>query len=126
MLFYVPVRDIDCAFKLFRRSAIAIVDIESRGAMINTEIMVKLARSGRRIVEVRVTHLPRQAGKPHGASPRVITRAFAELVRMYPQLSRISVSDSSPPAAAQDPRSLTDGGRWTGTPDDLADLAGQA
>ena len=126
VLFYVPVRDIDCAFKLFRRSAIAVVDIESRGAMINTEIMVKLARSGQRIVEVSVTHLPRQAGKPHGASPRVITRAFAELVRMYPQLSRISMSESSPPAAAQDPPSLTDGNRWNRAPEDLADLAGQA
>jgi hypothetical protein len=94
--------------------------------MINTEIMVKLARSGRRIVEVRVTHLPRQAGKAHGASPRVITRAFAELVRMYPQLSRISVSEGLPPASVQRPRSLTDGDRWNRAPEDLADLAGQA
>jgi glycosyltransferase involved in cell wall biosynthesis len=54
MLFYVPVRDIDCAFKLFRRESLAGIAIESRGAMINTEIIVKLARAGRNVVEVGV------------------------------------------------------------------------
>ncbi len=44
-LFYVPVRDIDCAFKLFRRSALTGVDLFSTGAMVNTELIVKLARA---------------------------------------------------------------------------------
>ena len=89
LLFYVPVRDIDCAFKLFRRDMLARVDIESRGALINTEIMVKLARAGRRIVEVPVTHLPRTAGEPSGASLKVISRAFREVARMYPTLCHL-------------------------------------
>jgi glycosyltransferase involved in cell wall biosynthesis len=92
-LFYVPVRDIDCAFKLFRRSALVDLEIESRGAMINTEIMVKLARGGWRIVEVGVTHLPRAAGNPQGAKPRVILRALGEVVRLYPRLT-----DAQPPS----------------------------
>jgi hypothetical protein len=94
MLFYVPVRDIDCAFKLFRRSALASVEIESRGAMINTEIMVKLARAGWRIVEVSVTHRPRTAGEAHGAKVSVIARAFAEVARMYPRLSALTLGDT--------------------------------
>src|SRR5437588_449059 len=36
-LFYVPVRDIDCAFKLFRRSVFEDIDLASVGAMVNTE-----------------------------------------------------------------------------------------
>jgi len=95
MLFYVPVRDIDCAFKLFRRAALAAIDIESRGAMINTEIMVKLARDGCRVVEVGVTHLPRTAGESSGANLRVIARAFREVIQMYPILTDIT------PATAQ-------------------------
>ena len=43
-LFFVPVRDIDCAFKLYRREPLAAIEIESRGAMIDTETIVKLAR----------------------------------------------------------------------------------
>jgi glycosyltransferase involved in cell wall biosynthesis len=88
-LFYVPVRDVDCAFKLYRRESLASIDIESRGAMIDTEIMVKLARRGSAIVEVGVTHLPRTAGTARGAKPKVILRALAEVWRMYPRLSRI-------------------------------------
>jgi glycosyltransferase involved in cell wall biosynthesis len=90
LLFYVPVRDIDCAFKLFRRSALTNVRIESGGAMINTEIMVKLSRAGRTVVEVGVTHHPRTAGDAHGANLRVILRAFREVTRMYPSLTDLA------------------------------------
>ena len=87
VLFYVPVRDIDCAFKLFRRSVIEDLHIESVGAMVNTEIMVKLGRTGKTVVEVGVTHLPRTAGTARGADPRVILRAFVELASMYRRLA---------------------------------------
>jgi hypothetical protein len=89
-LFYVPVRDIDCAFKLFRREALQQIDIESRGAMINTEIMVKLARSGCTIVEVGVSHFPRTSGAPQGAKVRVIARALREVKTMHPRLSKLA------------------------------------
>lgn len=92
-LFYVPVRDIDCAFKLFRRDVFDTIDIESMGAMVNTELMVKLGRSGAGVVEVGVTHLPRTAGQARGATPRVVGRALFELALMYRRLR-----DTSAPA----------------------------
>jgi glycosyltransferase involved in cell wall biosynthesis len=85
-LFYVPVRDIDCAFKLFRRSVFKELDLASVGAMVNTELMVKLGRSGASVVEVGVTHYPRTAGEARGANPKVIFTAFYELTRMYRHL----------------------------------------
>jgi glycosyltransferase involved in cell wall biosynthesis len=88
VLFYVPVRDIDCAFKLFRRAALERIDLESIGAMVNTELMVKLGRSGCAIVEVGVRHYPRTAGRARGISPGVVARAFLELFGMYRRLSR--------------------------------------
>lgn len=94
-LFFVPVRDVDCAFKLYRRAPLAAIEVESRGAMIDTEIMVKLARRGSTIMEVGVTHLPRTAGTARGAKPKVILRALREVWRMYPQLSRLD--PGSPP-----------------------------
>ena len=98
-LFYVPVRDIDCAFKLFRRDVLEQIEIESRGAMINTEIMVKLARNGCTIVEVGVTHFPRTSGVPQGAKLRVIARAMREVKRMYPHLNTLS---PTPPATSRE------------------------
>lgn len=89
VLFYVPVRDIDCAFKLFSRRALADVDIRSVGAMVNTELMVRLGRRGASIVEVGVHHRPRRAGEARGASLRVILIAFRELARLRAELTEL-------------------------------------
>ncbi|HWB67350.1 MAG TPA: glycosyltransferase family 2 protein [Mycobacteriales bacterium] len=95
-LYYVPVRDIDCAFKLFRREVFDGLELESVGAMVNTELMVKLGRSGYRVVELGVSHYPRTAGTPRGANPRVIARAFIELARMHARLSTTELSQLRP------------------------------
>jgi glycosyltransferase involved in cell wall biosynthesis len=87
VLFYVPVRDIDCAFKLFDRRVLSEIDIESVGAMVNTELMVKLGRNGASVVEVGVHHRPRVAGAARGASPKVIATAIREVLRMRRRLA---------------------------------------
>jgi glycosyltransferase involved in cell wall biosynthesis len=89
ILFYVPVRDIDCAFKLFDRRVLEEIDIESVGAMVNTELMVKLGRRGASVVEVGVHHRPRKAGEARGANPRVIATAFREVLTMRRRLAQL-------------------------------------
>ena len=101
VLFYVPVRDIDCAFKLFRREALDELDIESVGALVNTEIMVKLGRTGKTVVEVGVTHRPRTAGMARGAKLSVIFKAFVEVWRMYDRLSHLGPGPSPVPPASR-------------------------
>jgi glycosyltransferase involved in cell wall biosynthesis len=75
--------DVDCAFKLVRRASLErIGPLVSDGAVISAELLVKLERSGARVKQVGVPHYPRVAGKPSGANPRVIARAFGELFRL--------------------------------------------
>ena len=69
------------------------VDIESVGAMVNTELMVKLGRRGASVVEVGVHHRPRLAGEARGASLRVIFTAFREIVRMRGRLAALDVRE---------------------------------
>lgn len=76
---HVQARDIDCAFKLLRTDFLQRYPLETRGAMINAELLYRLKRSGCRIREVGVRHLPRQGGRATGAKLRVIGRAFWEL-----------------------------------------------
>lgn len=78
-IFGIQVRDIDCAFKLFRAEFFRTQRLETRGAMINAEMIYKLARAGYTYTEVGVHHLPRRAGKATGAKPAVILRALREL-----------------------------------------------
>ncbi len=72
-------RDIDCAFKLMRTDFLHQHPLETRGAMINAELLYQLKRAGYSYREVGVHHLPRRGGRATGANPRVIARAFREL-----------------------------------------------
>ena len=85
-LFDVRLRDINCAFKLFDNRMVREIEIESAGAMVNTELIVKLRRNGARVVEVGVNHHPRPAGKAGGGDPRVIATAFREMALLRRQL----------------------------------------
>ena len=82
-LFRLPVRDVDCAFKLFKREVVTRVRPEAEGAMISTELLARIARAGFSIHEVGVHHHLRQHGAPTGANPLVIARAFYELFKLY-------------------------------------------
>lgn len=86
MVLGLKVRDIDCAFKLFRREVFEKVKLSSVGAMINTELLVRAQQEGMRIKEVPVSHFPRQAGTQTGANLRVIAKAFRELFEMRARL----------------------------------------
>lgn len=75
----VLVRDLDCAFKLFPTEFLHSHPLETRGAMINAELLYKAKMAGCTYKEVGVRHLPRRAGRATGAKLSVIVRAFKEL-----------------------------------------------
>ncbi len=79
LIFDVRVRDVDCAFKLYNGKFFREHRLETRGAMINTEILYKFTRAGYTYTQIGVHHLPRKGGKATGAKPVVILRAFREL-----------------------------------------------
>lgn len=81
-MFRLPVRDVDCAFKLVRRDLLERFALEATGAMISTELVVKSLAAGGRLEELGVHHRPRVAGDQSGAHPRVVARAFLELARL--------------------------------------------
>ncbi len=83
LLFGLKVRDIDCAFKLYHTRLVRRANVQAQGAMVNTEMLVKLSRLGYRWIEVPVNHYRREGGKASGASLRVILRAFKELLKLH-------------------------------------------
>ncbi len=82
------VRDIDCAFKFVRRSMFKTFKLETTGAMISTELLVKAQKNGFRLTEIGVKHYPRRAGVQTGAKLSVIARAFKELFHYFIQWRR--------------------------------------
>lgn len=83
-------RDVDCAFKLIRREYLdKIGPLETDGAMLSAELLVKLKRSGARMLEMGVSHYPRPSGESSGANPSVIFKAFLELGANLQKLRRL-------------------------------------
>jgi len=78
LLFGLGVRDPDCACKLFRREALEGVRVESGGAFLSAELLIKVGEGGGVIVEEGVPHYPRTAGRASGADPRVVLRAVRD------------------------------------------------
>jgi glycosyltransferase involved in cell wall biosynthesis len=81
-LFGVKARDVNCAFKLFKKGLLPPGGLTSEGALINAELLAAARARGVDPLEVPVSHRPRRSGRPTGGSPRVIARAVAELVRL--------------------------------------------
>jgi glycosyltransferase involved in cell wall biosynthesis len=97
LLLGVRVRDLDCAFKLFRREVIDRLRLDATGAAISAEILVQTTRGQWKVRELPVTHFPRYHGAPTGAALKVIARAFGEL----PQLWRYRKKAALPPDPAK-------------------------
>lgn len=82
LFFGLGVRDPDCACKLFRRRALDGVRLESSGAFLSAEMLIKVQARGGRLAEVAVPHHPRVAGTQSGGNPKVIARAVRDFWRL--------------------------------------------
>lgn len=82
LAFSMRIRDVDCAFKLYKRPIFDEIEMESTGALIDTEILARAIRKGFRITQKGVHHYPRTAGRQTGANLRVVLRAFKELLQL--------------------------------------------
>jgi glycosyltransferase involved in cell wall biosynthesis len=78
LFFGLMVRDPDCACKLFRREILEGISVESSGAFLSAELLIKVEARGGVIVEEGVPHYPRRAGRASGADPRVVARAVRD------------------------------------------------
>lgn len=93
-LFGLKTIDVDCGFKLFRKKIVdTIPRLQSEGAMIEAELLIKAKRSGFRFIEIPVTHYPRKGGKQTGANLSVIWKgAVIEPLTLWMNLRKDKVN----------------------------------
>src|SRR5215510_5196593 len=82
IIFRIRVRDIDCAFKLFRREVFDKVTIESRKFFVDAEVLAKARYCGFRMTEIGVRHYPRTAGSST-VRPHHVISTLRELARIW-------------------------------------------
>jgi glycosyltransferase involved in cell wall biosynthesis len=90
LLFGMKVRDIDCAFKLYKREIFDKINLGSAGALIDAEILARAVRRGYTVTQRGVHHYTRTAGEQTGANIKVILRAFKELLKLYGKIQEES------------------------------------
>lgn len=76
-------RDIDCAFKVYRKEVLESIDLLSDGILIDTEIFYKARRKGFSVREIPVSHFPRTKGTPTGSRADVLFRVIRELPKLF-------------------------------------------
>lgn len=88
VLFGLYFKDIDCGFKLFKKSALSkIMPLKSEGAMITTEILAKAKKAHLKIDQAEVSHYPRKYGDQSGGNLRVVVRAIRESLVLWRDLN---------------------------------------
>jgi glycosyltransferase involved in cell wall biosynthesis len=83
LLFGLKVRDVDCDFRLIRRSLIDRINLVSMKGSICCEMIKKLQMAGCRIVEVPVCHYPRVSGRSQFFTFSKVALSLAMLLRLW-------------------------------------------
>lgn len=101
--FRLKLRDVDCDFRLMRRSIFETVQLESTSGVICVELMKKVQDAGFRLREVPVSHYHRLHGRSQFFNYRRLWRVAKGLLRLWWKLviRREHLRDISPPTSAQ-------------------------
>jgi glycosyltransferase involved in cell wall biosynthesis len=86
LLFGLSVRDVDCDFRLMRRTIFEKIDVEKTSGVICLELMKKIEDAGFRIVEVPVHHYHRAFGKSQFFNFRRIAKTGVDVLRLWYEL----------------------------------------
>lgn len=95
LIFGIKVKDIDCAFKLFKADVIKSLPLSSSGALINLEIFALAKKKGYKFIELPVIHLPRKFGRPTGGSFMVIFKALFGIISLYKRIRKMPLTEEA-------------------------------
>ena len=84
--FWLPIDDVDCDFRLVRRSIVDRIVLRSNSGSICVELVKHAQRAGAGFRQVSVHHYARQWGESQFFKPGRILRTYLDLARMWIEL----------------------------------------
>jgi glycosyltransferase involved in cell wall biosynthesis len=83
VLFRIPIRDINCGFKIYPRGLVdrLLPQLRTTGALINVEMLARARKLGATVTEVGVHHFRREAGRSTAGHPYRTMRELLDLWR---------------------------------------------
>ena len=116
-MFGLTVRDVDCDFRLMRRTIFERINLEKTSGVICLEMMKKIQDAGFRIVEVPVHHYHRAYGRSQFFNFRRIAKTGVDVMRLWyalvirrrhlraPSAALVSPAEATNPVYPGTPRS---------------------
>lgn len=93
LLFHLNVRDIDCAFKLYKKEVFKHMKLRANTGLTDAEVLIKAKKRGFRIGQVGVNHYPRVKGQTIYAGgnialirPKVVLDILREIKMLWKEL----------------------------------------
>ena len=84
--FWLPINDVDCDFRLIRRSILDKIRLSSSSGSICVELVKQAQRAGAQFREVSVHHYARRSGVSEFFTPKRILHTYADLAVMWVEL----------------------------------------
>jgi glycosyltransferase involved in cell wall biosynthesis len=86
LLFGLRMRDVDCDFRLIRRTVFDVVRLEKDSGIICVELMTKFRQAGGRLTEVPIHHYHRAYGVSQFFNFRRVGRVAVDMLKLWLQL----------------------------------------
>jgi len=85
-VFMLPIYDVDCDFRLIRRSLLSKLNLKSNSGSVCVELTKKAQKAGARFRQVSVHHYQRKYGESQFFKPVRLVKTFAELIPLWWEL----------------------------------------
>lgn len=82
-IFWLPIKDPDCDFRLIRRSVLEKINLESDSGVISIELLKKIQNAGFRFAEVGVSHSFRMYGKSQALNIKRIIVVIGRIAELW-------------------------------------------
>lgn len=77
------------ASDLYKKAILNQIQMRSCGRLLQAEIAIKIASLGYKVLETKVDHYPRKAGRQTGIKPKAAWLSLLDLWRVGPELSKL-------------------------------------
>jgi glycosyltransferase involved in cell wall biosynthesis len=94
--FWLPIDDVDCDYRLIRRSVLDRIELQSNSGSICVELVKRAQRIGAQFRQVSVRHYSRQFGSSQFFRPGRILRTYADLAGMWVALMLLRRGSPNP------------------------------